>query len=208
MTFLEHFLTEFLTRVVPGFLHMVVGLVWLFFGVFFPLLNRSLSFALHLLFLCHSGNQFCKPLKIDCPSLYHWSCLGWENITSSFSSCTPGVKHEPLTFLKCLSCQCFSSSYFVKIIHRFLKTPKDIHSEGVYFDAAFPWGLFCCCFFFFNPSLSTAYIDHANPWQGLTLIADFRHYSMANNNSHPFFLAGKVCGVTTTAFLALLRSRG
>lgn len=25
---------------------------------------------------------------------------------------------------------------------------------------------------------------------------------MANNNSQPFFLAGKVCGVTATAFLA------
>lgn len=36
----------------------------------------------------------------------------------------------------------FFSSYFVKILHRFLKTPKGIHSEGVYFDAAFPWGLF------------------------------------------------------------------
>lgn len=148
MTSLEHFLTEFLTRMLPGFLHMGVGLVWL--GFFLPLLNRSLSFALHLLFLCHSGNQFCKPLKIDCPSLYHWS-LGWENITSSFSSCAPGVKREPLTFLKYLSCQCFSASYFVKILHTFLKTPKGLHSKGVYFDAALPWGLFFCFFvgFFF-----------------------------------------------------------
>lgn len=141
MTLLEYFLTEFLTRMLPGFLHMVVGLVWLGF-FFLPLLNRSLSFALHLLFLCHSGNQFCKPLKIDCPSLYHWSCLGWENITSSFSSCAPGVKREPLTFLKYFSCWHFSSSYFVMILHKFLKTPKCLHSESVYFDAEFPWGLF------------------------------------------------------------------
>lgn len=117
---------------------------------FLPLLNRSLSFALHLLFLCHSGNQFCKPLKIDCPSLYHWS-LGWENITSSFSSCAPGVKREPLSFLKYLSCRCFSASYFVKILHTFLKTPKGLHSKGVYFDAALPFGLFLFFvgFFFF-----------------------------------------------------------
>lgn len=154
MTLLEHFLTEFLTRMLPGFLHMVVGLVWL--GFFLPFLNRSLSFALHLLFLCHSGNPFCKPLKIDCPSLYRWSRLGWENITSSFSSCAPGVKREPLTFPEYLSCRCFSSSCFVKILHRFLETPKGLHSEGVYFDISmgkyhfvFPWGLFCCWFVFY-----------------------------------------------------------
>lgn len=165
MTLLEHFLTEFLTRMLPGFFCIwLFRFRWCFLVLFFflPVLNRSFSFALHLLFLCHSGNQFCKPLKIDCPSLYHWSRLGWENITSSFSSCAPGVKRELLTFLEHLSCRCSSSSYFVKILHRFLKTPKGLPCEGVYFDAAFPWGLFCYCFFF-NPSLSTAYIDHGIP---------------------------------------------
>lgn len=149
MTLLEHFLTEFLTRMLPGFLHMVVGLVWL--GFFLPFLNRSLSFALHLLFLCHSGNQFCKPLKIDFPSLYHWSCLGWENITSSFSSCTPGVRREPLTFLKYLSCQCFSSFYFVKILHRFLETPQRSPQWRCLFWCCISMGTFWLLVFFFLP---------------------------------------------------------
>lgn len=150
MTLLEHFLTEFLTRMLPEFLHMVVGLVWL--GFFLPFLNRSLSFALHLLFLCHSGNQFCKPLKIDFPSLYHWSRLGWENITSSFSSCTPGVRREPLTFLKYLSCQCFSSFYFVKILHRFLETPPKVSTVEVFILMLYFHGDFLVVgFFFFLP---------------------------------------------------------
>lgn len=133
MTLLEHFLTEFLTRMLPVFLHM--GFVLVFFFFFFPFLNRSLPFALHPLFLCHSGNWFCKPLKIDCP-------LSLE---------LPGMREHNILVLILHSCQevwapdlsevlellMFSFLLVCKDSSQVLECPwKSLHSEGC-FDVGF-----------------------------------------------------------------------